>query len=169
MKKQNIPPINLRDAFSPTPDMCRDAVLHAVSAYREERRMKKTYVTILAAALALLLIGGAAFALVNYYSVRDYIAEGTPSQQFEENITAVEQTKSSHVLTFTLGDAVFDGSRLAAAMNFEADDSAKTLFVYQLHRPGLTPWTKPPFCGIIPEIWYLLQKGVFLWRVSTAP
>ena len=136
MKKQNIPPINLRDAFSPTPDMCRDAVLHAVSAYREERRMKKTYVTILAAALALLLIGGAAFALVNYYSVRDYIAEGTPSQQFEENITAVEQTKSSHGLTFTLGDAVFDGSRLAAAMNFEADDSAKTLFVY----PVLEAW-----------------------------
>ena len=25
MKKQNTPPINLRDAFSPTPDMCRDA------------------------------------------------------------------------------------------------------------------------------------------------
>ncbi len=136
MKKQNIPPINLRDAFSPTPNMCRDAVLHAVSAYREERRMKKTYVTILAAALALLLIGGAAFALVNYYSVRDYIAEGTPSQQFEENITAVEQTKSIHGLTFTLGDAVFDGSRLAAAMNFEADDSAKTLFVY----PVLEAW-----------------------------
>lgn len=136
MKKQNTPPINLRDAFSPTPDMCRDAVLHAVSTYREERRMKKTYVTILAAALALLLIGGAAFALVNYYSVRDYIAEGTPSQQFEENITAVEQTKSSHGLAFTLGDAVFDGSRLAAAMNFEADDSAKTLFIY----PVLEAW-----------------------------
>lgn len=98
--------------------------------------MKKAYVTILAAALALLLIGGAAFALVNYYSVRDYIAEGTPSQQFEENITAVEQTKSSHGLTFTLGDAVFDGSRLAAAMNFEANDSAKTMFVW----PVLEAW-----------------------------
>ena len=136
MKKQNIPPINLRDAYSPTPDMCRDAVLHAVSTYREERRMKKTYVAILAAALALLLVGGAAFALVSYYSVRDYIADGNPSQQFEENITAVEQAQTSHGLSFTLGDAVFDGSRLAAAMNYEADDSAKTMFIW----PVLEAW-----------------------------
>ncbi len=136
MKKQNDPTLSLRDAFSSTPDMCRDAVLHAVSTYREERRMKKTYVTILAAALVLILICGTAFALVNYYSVRDYIAEGTPSQQFEENITAVEQVKTSHGLTITLGDAVFDGNRLAAAMNFEADDSAKTMFVW----PVLEAW-----------------------------
>jgi len=136
MKKKNDPPINLRNAFSPTPDMCRDAVLHAVSTYREERRMKKTYVTILAAALVLILICGTAFALVSYYSVRDYIADGNPSQQFEENITAVVETRTSHGLTFTLGDAVFDGKRLAAAMNFEADDSAKPLFVY----PVLEAW-----------------------------
>ena len=136
MKKQNTPPINLREAFSPTPDMCREAVLHAVSTYKEERRMKKTYVTILAAALALLLVGGAAFALVSYYSVRDYIAEGNPSQQFEENITAVGEVRTSYGLTFTLGDAVFDGSRLAAAMNYEADDSAKTMFVW----PVLEAW-----------------------------
>lgn len=136
MKKPNDPALNLRNAFSPTPDMCRDAVLHAVSTYREERRMKKTYVTVLAAALALLLVCGTAFALVNYYSVRDYIADGNPSQQFEENITVVEQTKESHGLTFTLGDAAFDGNRLIAAMSFEADDSAKPMFVY----PVLEAW-----------------------------
>ena len=165
MKKQNIPPINLRNAFSPTPDMCRDAVLHAVSTYREERRMKKTYVTILAAALALLLIGGAAFALVNYYSVRDYIADGNPSQQFEENITAVEQVKTSHGLTITLGDAVFDGNRLAAAMNFEADDSAKTMFVW----PVLEAWQADQLLDAFATFNGSVEGSLFPYLTEGAP
>ncbi len=136
MKKQKNPPINLRNAFSPTPDMCRDAVLHAVSTYREEKRMKKTYVAILAAALALLLICGTAFAVAHYYSVRDSVADGQTSIQFDEHISPIEQTKESNGFRFTLGDAIFDGSRFAAAMNMSASDEAQTLYIY----PTLEAW-----------------------------
>lgn len=35
--------INLREAFPETPEMCREAVLQAVSSYREEEKMKRSY------------------------------------------------------------------------------------------------------------------------------
>lgn len=91
--------------------------------------MKKTYAAILAAALILILLCGTAFAISNYFSVRDLVAEGNPSQQFEENITSVEETKEANGISFSFGDAVFDGNRLVAAMTLTAEDDAKTLFV----------------------------------------
>ncbi len=137
MKKREDMPLNIRDAFPSTPDMCRSAVLHAVSTYREEeRRMKKTYVAILAAVLILVLLCGTALALVSYYSVKDSVAGGQSSQAFDENITTLEQTKESQGLTFSLGDAVFDGQHFAAAMNVAAAEGTKPLYIY----PTLEGW-----------------------------
>lgn len=133
-KKQEF---DLKKAFPETPDMCRDAVLHAVSTYREERIMKKKFVSILAAALAVILVCSTALALAGYYSVRDYVVDGKGSEAFDENILTVEQTKESNGLTFTLGDVVFDGTRFAAAMNVEAADGmTESLYVY----PQLEAW-----------------------------
>lgn len=128
MDKRN--DIDLRAAIPDTPDMCRDAVLRAVSTYREEKAMRKSYKMILAAALVLMLLCGTAFAIVNYYSVRDYLADGQPSAAFEEAIVPLEATASACGLSFTLGDAVFDGRDLAFTMTMAAAEDAAPLYVY---------------------------------------
>jgi len=122
--------IDLRDAIPDTPDMCRAAVLHAASTYREERKMWKPSKIILAAALIAALLCGTAFAIVNYYSVRDYLANGNPSAAFEENVIPLEKSVTSHGLTVALGDAVFDGKRLAFTMDMSVAENAEMMYVY---------------------------------------
>lgn len=122
--------IDLRAAIPDTPDFCREAVLQAVSTYREEEAMRKPYKMILATALALMLLCGTAFAIVNHYSVRDYVAAGKPSAAFEEAIVPLETTATACGLSFTLGDAVFDGKDLAFTMNMTAEEGASPLYVH---------------------------------------
>ncbi|MBQ7519258.1 MAG: DUF4179 domain-containing protein, partial [Clostridia bacterium] len=111
MKKQD-EALDLAGAFPETPDLCRRAVLNAVGSYREEKKMKRPFVMAIAIVLILALLGGTALALVNYYSVRDAVANGTPSKEFEQNIIPIEQSKTAQGITVSLGDAVFDGTVL---------------------------------------------------------
>lgn len=122
--------IDLRAAIPATPDMCREAVLQAVSTYREEETMRKPFKLILALALALMLLCGTAFAIVNHYSVRDYVADGRPSVAFEETIVPLGTTATACGLSFTLGDAVFDGKDLAFTMTMSANEGASPLYVF---------------------------------------
>lgn len=128
MDKRN--DIDLRAAIPDTPDMCRDAVLQAVSTYQEEKAMRKPYKMILAAALVLMLLCGTAFAIVSYYSVRDYLADGQPSLALEEAIVPLETTATARGLSFTLGDAVFDGKDLVFTMTMAAAEDAAPLYIY---------------------------------------
>lgn len=130
--------IDLHGAIPDTPDMCRDAVLQAVRTCQEGKRMWRPAKMILAAALAVTLLCGTAFAIANYYSVRDDVADGKPSAAFEQHIVPLEKAASSGGLTFTLGDAVFDGSRLAFTLDISAAEDAKPVYVY----PALQA-----FCG----------------------
>lgn len=122
--------LDLLAAIPDTPDMCREAVLHAASTYREEKAMWKPSKMILAAALIVMLLCGTAYAIVNYYSVRDYVADGKTSVEFEENIIPLEKTVTSNGLSFTLGDAVFDGKDLAFTMNIAASEDASPLYIW---------------------------------------
>lgn len=122
--------IRLWEAIPETPDMCRMAVLDAVSTYREEKTMWRPSKVILAAALILALLCGTAYAVASYYSVRDYVAHGQTSTAFEEHIIPLEEAVTTHGLTFTLGDAVFDGTDLAFTMNIAAAQDASPLFVW---------------------------------------
>jgi len=122
--------INLRGAIPETPQMCRDAVLQAVSTYREERTMKRTYKVALIAAIICILMCGAAFAIVQYYSVREYIADGNTSTAFEEAVVPVEKTVESNGLSITLGDAVFDGRDLAFTLDIVPQENAEPVYVY---------------------------------------
>ena len=123
MKKQD-EALDLAGAFPETPDLCRRAVLNAVGSYREEKKMKRPFVMAIAIVLILALLGGTALALVNYYSVRDAVANGTPSKEFEQNIIPIEQSKTAQGITVSLGDAVFDGSTLAAALELNHEEDA---------------------------------------------
>ena len=85
--------IDLRKAFPEMPDMCRNAVLQAVSAYQEEQDMKRRYRIVLIAAVILTLMCSVAFAITQYYSVREYVAMGNPSTAFEEAIVPCEHKR----------------------------------------------------------------------------
>ncbi len=127
---------DLHTAVPQTPDFCRDAVLQAAGMYREEKHMRKSYRLILVSALILALLCGTAYAVVNHYSVRDYVANGQTSAAFEETIVPLGQSAESHGVTMTLGDAVFDGKHLALAMNITAPENAEPLLIV----PELTAW-----------------------------
>lgn len=122
--------IDLRDAVPQTPEMCREAVLQAVSTYREERSMRRMYKVILVAALVLALLCGTAFAIANLYSVREYVAQGKTSEAFENAVVPLEQSVTTNGLTFALGDAVFDGTNLAFTMNLSALEDAAPMYIY---------------------------------------
>ncbi len=126
----------LHTAFPPTPDFCREAVLRATGTYREEKHMRKSCKLILAAAMVIALLCGTAYAVVNYYSVRDYVGKGQTSAAFEENIVPLEQSAESHGVAVTLGDAIFDGKHLAMTMNITAPENAEPLLIV----PELTAW-----------------------------
>lgn len=130
MNMTNRDDIDLRDAIPETPDMCRAAVLHATSAYREEKNMWKPSKMLLAAALIVMLLCGTAFAVAGYYSVRDYFADKHTSLEFEENIIPLEEQKGSTGLSFFLGDAVFDGRDLVFTMNVKAEAGIQALYVF---------------------------------------
>ena len=121
--------IDLRGAIPETPEMCRDAVLQAVSTYREERYMRKPYKVVLMAAVIVMLLCSTAFALVHFYSVRNYVADGKTSEAFEEAIVPLETTAKSNGLSFTLGDAIFDGKDLAFTMTMTADEGTSPMYV----------------------------------------
>ena len=123
MKTYADEPLNLAGAFPDTPKNCRRAVLHAVGSYREEKKMKRPFVMAIIIALILALLGGTALALVNYYSVRDAVANGTPSREFEENIIPIEQSKSGQGITLSLGDAVFDGTVLTTTLELAHEEN----------------------------------------------
>ena len=122
--------IHLDGAFKKTPETCREAVTRAVSSYKEEERMKRPLTLITAIALILVLLCGTAFALANYYSVRDSVAGGAPSQAFESNIIPLEKTQSSNGVTVSLGDAVFDGRVLNFTVELQHDADALPVFLY---------------------------------------
>lgn len=130
MKSVNRNDIDLRAAIPDTPDMCREAVLHAASTYQEGKAMWRPSKMILAATLIAMLLCGTAYAIVNYYSVRDYLADGKPSAAFEESIIPLEKTVTTHGLSFMLGDAVFDGKELAFTMNITAAEDVSPLYVW---------------------------------------
>ncbi len=118
--------IDLASAFPPTPDSCRDAVARAVRSYEEERTMRKRYIPALAALLVMLLCG-TAYA-ISVFSVGDVI--DAPSKAFTQQIVPIENTKTSHGLTVTLGDAVFDGTYMMASLQMETAEGMTPVYVY---------------------------------------
>lgn len=120
---------DLKKVYSPTPAAFHDALFTAAHAVEEEKIMKrKTWIWVLA--LVLVLACGTAFAIANHYSVRQYQGGGSPSEAFEKHITTLNQTYENEYVSLTLGDAVFDGYDIAMAMNLEAKNPEKRVFLY---------------------------------------
>ncbi len=118
---------DLSKAFPETPDMCRQAVLQAVSTYREENEtMKKRYMTPVLAAILIVLLCATAYA-ISSFSLRDTVEN--PSQAFEESLVPVGNTQSSHGLTITVGDALCDGTDMFASVNVDTEEGMAPVLV----------------------------------------
>lgn len=120
----------LANAYAPVPEGFHGALVSAVRHIKEEEPVKKRHIGALSVVLALALLCGTALALVNYYSVRDYQADGAPDEAFEQHITAIGQTFETKDIKAIIGDAVFDGRKMALTMNLYAKDNAKRVFLY---------------------------------------
>lgn len=118
----------LKNAFTPVPQDFYETLVYAAHSVQEDRPMrKKTWVIVLA--LLLVLAGGTALAIANYYSVREFQAKGNPSQAFESHVIAVDKAYENDYIKMTVTDAVFDGQSFAMAMNLESKDPAKQVFL----------------------------------------
>ena len=111
----------------------RDMILRkARNEKKEERKMKKIPLSILLAAILVLgtTVGG--LALADYYSVRDYLANGAPSESFEAGIVEVNQTKTNDLISMTVGDAIFDGRTLAFTLELNMPENASSVYLSSL-------------------------------------
>ena len=93
-------------------------------------KMKRKMPLSVALVAILILTSVTAFAIVNFYSVRDYVANGNPSAAFEEAIVPVEKSVESCGLTMAFGDAVCDGQNLMFAMDITAAEGTEPVYVY---------------------------------------
>lgn len=129
---------DLENAYAPVPEEFHNALLAAVREVKEERPMKKRHLSLLAALVIAALLCGTAVAVVNYYSVRDYQADSRPSAAFEDHVIEIGKTYENAFIKVVFGDTVFDGKKMALAMNLYSKDESKPVF--------LVPELKA-FCG----------------------
>ncbi|NLV58900.1 MAG: DUF4179 domain-containing protein [Clostridiales bacterium] len=120
----------LKQAYSPVPPAFHEELMRAAQSVKEECTMMKRTTVVLIAVFLLAVLCGTAFALFNYYSVRQYETGGKPSAVFEEHIVELNQTYQNDYITLTLGDAVFDGSEVAMTMNLSSQESSKPVYLY---------------------------------------
>lgn len=122
--------------YTPVSQEFHEALLTAAQSVREEQPVMKKRIGILVVALVLALAAGTALAIVSHYSVRDYQAGGNPSAEFEEHIVELGKTYETDEITLTVGDAVFDGTGIAIAMDITSKNPDKPVYIY----PKLTAW-----------------------------
>lgn len=88
--------------------------------------MNKKYFAVLVAAIMALLMCGTAYA-ISMFSVGDVVEN--PSDAFNQNLVPVESTKTSHGLTVSLGDAIFDGTYLLASIEMNTAEGMTPVYV----------------------------------------
>ncbi|MEA5016273.1 MAG: DUF4179 domain-containing protein [Candidatus Limiplasma sp.] len=120
----------LQNAYSHVSQGFHDALLSAVSEIREEAPVKKRHISLMVALLIVALLCGTAFAILNYYSVRDFQAGGKPSAAFEKLVVAIGETYENGYITLTVGDTIFDGQNIALTMNLYSKDEQKPVFLF---------------------------------------
>ncbi len=121
---------DLKDAYNPVPEAFHDALTAALRDVREEETVKKRHISLLAAIVIIALLCGTAVAVMDYYSVRDYEAEGMPSEAFEKHITEINKTYENEYVKMVVGDAIFDGSKMAFTLNLYPKDEQKRVYLY---------------------------------------
>lgn len=125
MEKIHMP--ELRDAIPDTPDMCRDVVLHAVSTYREEKEMRRTYKIVFAAALVLVLLCGTV-ALAAGWNVLQFLQ--LPEDHLSSGMVKdVSTSASTGQCSIQIDSVVTDGKFLAFDWTVQNNDVTRPVYI----------------------------------------
>ena len=126
MEKIHMP--ELWDAIPDTPDMCRDAVLHAVSTYREGRDVRRTYKVVFAVVLVLALLCGTVALAANGWNVLQFLQfpQDHMSKSLVEEVSASAQVDNCSI---QIESVVTDGKYLAYDWTVENHDITKPVYI----------------------------------------
>lgn len=114
--KRNMDDLNLRNAFRPMPEACRDALMEAARSVREEEKMKRvTFRTTLIAALIIIATMAVAVASGRIFGWTDFFGSsyGTQVPKAAQEIMQHTEKQESQ----TLGGIVFTPHELYADKN----------------------------------------------------
>ncbi len=120
--------MNLRDAIPQTPDMCRDAVLHAVSWYEEEQTMRRPYKVILVVAVIVALLCGTVALAANGWSVLRFLQldDDHMSGNLVENVSAYAAVDNCSI---QIDSVLTDGRFLAFDWTVQNSDVSQPVYI----------------------------------------
>lgn len=130
--KRDMENLNLQDAFKPTPDKCRDALMTAACSVKEEEPVKRVTIrTILIAACIILATTAIAIAATNSFGWKDFfkIYYGKTNAVPEEAQKIMDSTEEQ---VFVLGPVTFRIQSLFA-------DEHKVMITSQITRTDGSP------------------------------
>lgn len=117
---------NLRDAFPAMPEECRSALSAAARSVKEENHMpRKTYVTILVAAILTLMT---TVAIAEGWNVLQFLGI-QPDSNAQTLVQPVSLSKTSGTVTMTINSAITDGEYLAFDWSVANADPSTPVFL----------------------------------------
>lgn len=130
--KRDMDKLNLRDAFSPEPEACHEALMRAACSVKEEQQVKRvSFRAILIAAILVILTSVAALAAGNMLGWTDFFQSrtnyGVPQAALDE--MKVDESVRWEVgpLTFTLNELMADPQFAMSSIHISTTDGAKAL------------------------------------------
>ena len=120
--------MNLRDAIPQTPDMCRNAVLHATSMYKEGQAMRRPYKVILVVAVIVALLCGTVALAASGWNVLSFLqlSDDHMSNALVENVSAQAAMKNCSI---QIESVVTDGKFLAFDWTVQNSDVTKPVYI----------------------------------------
>lgn len=131
MKAYDMEHLDLKEAFSPTPQQCRDALAHTVRSVGEEKTMKRMSFRVALIAAIVLLAGIAVAFAAGRISLKDYFAGykdvGMPETAVSVLADTEEKVYTLGPLSFTLRETLADGRIACATIQVAPTDGSNAL------------------------------------------
>lgn len=120
---------DLKNAFPPTPEMCRNALVTAVSSAQEERNMKRTLRLAALLAVMILTLTSAAYAVTRPPVLDWLLGRGSAGIWLENAAQSVDGLTASDGVTIAITSLVYDGERLVLSYEASVDDPTQAVMV----------------------------------------
>ncbi len=162
--KRDLDNLDLRAAFRPMPDACRDALMTAARSVEEEKEMKRaTFRVALIAAVMIVCMTAVAFAAGSLLGwtdfLKDYSDVNVPQDAVEQ--MQVKEPVSWQVgpLTFTATELLTDGRIAVSSVNIRTTDGSPALLCADpwdtIGANGENGQTNAQRLGVAPTITYI--------------
>lgn len=133
--KRDMDFLDLRNAFSPIPDSCRDALMQAARSVKEEEKMKRvTMRTLLIAALIIIATTAAAMAAGSIFGWNDFyglLSKDTTIPQKAQDVLNATEEKQFTVgnIQFTVRELLCDGYMAMSSTSIRTADGSAAMIV----------------------------------------